>query len=161
VANFKVTSQRLPERAKENLYNPYTGQLVSTFNTACLVAKIEIKLEGSLWPSCNSRTIADQAHTPVKETGQLSRLRDRHRRKGQELFPFTASRSAVGSPNLCNEYQTSFPAPRTRRETKHSPPSSADSKNAWSYTSTPPFTFTAWCLIKHRKKLYLNYTLHI
>jgi hypothetical protein len=32
----------------------------------------------------------------------------------------------------------------------HSPPSSAEVKNAWSYTSTPPYVFTAWRLTKHR-----------
>jgi hypothetical protein len=35
------------------------------------------------------------------------------------------------------------------RETDHSPPSSAEIKNAWSYTSTPPYVFIVWCLIKH------------
>jgi hypothetical protein len=24
------------------------------------------------------------------------------------------------------------------------------SKNAWSYTSTPPYVFMAWCFVKHR-----------
>jgi hypothetical protein len=32
----------------------------------------------------------------------------------------------------------------------HSPPSSAEVKNMSSYTSSPPYTFTAWCLVKHR-----------
>ena len=26
----------------------------------------------------------------------------------------------------------------------------AESKNAWIYTSSLPYSFTAWCLIKHR-----------
>jgi hypothetical protein len=30
----------------------------------------------------------------------------------------------------------------------HSPPCSAEVKNAWSYTFTPPYVFTAWFLIK-------------
>jgi hypothetical protein len=34
----------------------------------------------------------------------------------------------------------------------YSPPSSADVKNAWLYTSTPPSAFMAGCLIKHRNK---------
>jgi hypothetical protein len=29
-------------------------------------------------------------------------------------------------------------------------PSSAEIKNAWSYTSTPQYVFMAWCLVKHR-----------
>jgi hypothetical protein len=36
------------------------------------------------------------------------------------------------------------------------PPSGAEFKNAWSYTSTPPYVFIAWCLIKHRKKFKLK-----
>jgi hypothetical protein len=30
------------------------------------------------------------------------------------------------------------------READHSPPTSAEVKNAWSYTSTPQYTFMAW-----------------
>jgi hypothetical protein len=33
-------------------------------------------------------------------------------------------------------------------EADHSPSSSAEVKNAWSYTSTPPYTFMVWCLMK-------------
>jgi hypothetical protein len=36
------------------------------------------------------------------------------------------------------------------READRSPPSSAEVKNAWSYTSTPQYTFMAWCLVKHK-----------
>jgi hypothetical protein len=39
---------------------------------------------------------------------------------------------------------------RPGREADHSPPSSAEAKNVWSYTSTPQFVFIAWCLVKHR-----------
>jgi len=31
----------------------------------------------------------------------------------------------------------------------NSPPSSAEVKGTWTYTSTPQYVFTAWCLIKH------------
>jgi hypothetical protein len=27
---------------------------------------------------------------------------------------------------------------------------SAEVKNVWSYTSTPPYAFMVWCLVKHR-----------
>jgi hypothetical protein len=30
----------------------------------------------------------------------------------------------------------------------HSPPSSAEANNVWSYTSTPQYIFMVWCLIK-------------
>jgi hypothetical protein len=32
----------------------------------------------------------------------------------------------------------------------HSPPSNAEVKNAWSYSSTTTYTFMAWCLVKYR-----------
>jgi hypothetical protein len=33
------------------------------------------------------------------------------------------------------------------READHSPPASAEVKKMWSYTSTPPYAFMAYCLI--------------
>jgi hypothetical protein len=35
-------------------------------------------------------------------------------------------------------------------ETDHSPPSSDEVKNEWSYTSTPQYASMASCLVKHR-----------
>jgi hypothetical protein len=39
---------------------------------------------------------------------------------------------------------------RSGLEGEHSPPSSAQVKNAWSYTSAPPYVFMARFLVKHR-----------
>jgi hypothetical protein len=36
---------------------------------------------------------------------------------------------------------------RPGREDDHSPPSSAEVKNTWSYTSTPQYIFMVWCLL--------------
>jgi hypothetical protein len=36
---------------------------------------------------------------------------------------------------------------RPGREADHSPPTSADVKKMWIFTSTPPYAFMAWCLI--------------
>jgi len=36
------------------------------------------------------------------------------------------------------------------REVDHSTPCSAEVKNAWSFTYTPPYPFTPWCLFTHR-----------
>jgi hypothetical protein len=45
----------------------------------------------------------------------------------------------------------SFPGvKRPGREADHSPPSSAEIKNAWCYTSIPEYVFMALCLVKHR-----------
>jgi hypothetical protein len=37
---------------------------------------------------------------------------------------------------------------RPGREADHSPPSSAEVKNTWSYTSVPQYAFMAWCSVK-------------
>jgi hypothetical protein len=31
--------------------------------------------------------------------------------------------------------------------------SNTEDKNMWSYTSTPPYVFIAWCLIKHTEQV--------
>jgi hypothetical protein len=58
--------------------------------------------------------------------------------------------------------RNSFPGGmRPGREADHSPPSSAEVKNAWSYTSTSQYVFMAWCLVKHRETLLLPYYYYI
>jgi hypothetical protein len=48
---------------------------------------------------------------------------------------------------------------RPGREADHSPPSSAEVKNAWNYTSTlTDYVFMAWCLVKHRDNFTLTFT---
>jgi hypothetical protein len=44
----------------------------------------------------------------------------------------------------------SLGAKRPECEADHSPPSSAEENNAWSYTSTPQYVFMAWYKVKHR-----------
>jgi len=39
----------------------------------------------------------------------------------------------------------------------HLPPSSAKAENEWGYTSSPPYIFMAWCLVKHKD----NFTFYI
>jgi hypothetical protein len=39
---------------------------------------------------------------------------------------------------------------RPEREDDHSPPCSAEVKNAWSFTSTSLYNFIALCLVMHR-----------
>jgi hypothetical protein len=40
-------------------------------------------------------------------------------------------------------------------EDDHSPPSTAQVKKMWSYSSTPPYVFMAFCLIMRRIHLYV------
>jgi hypothetical protein len=44
---------------------------------------------------------------------------------------------------------------RPGREADHSPPSSAEVKNAYRYTFTPQYAFMAWCSFKVQGQLYL------
>jgi hypothetical protein len=56
-------------------------------------------------------------------------------------------------------YVFSLGVKRPRREADHSPPSSAEVKNAWIYTSTPQYVFMVWCSVNDRDNLtfYLTY----
>jgi hypothetical protein len=73
---------------------------------------------------------------------------------GLGIFLFTtASRTALGPTQFPIQWilgVLSLGVKRPGRETDHSPPCSAEVKNAWSYTPTPQYIFMAWCLVKHR-----------
>jgi len=76
--------------------------------------------------------------------------------------------TGAGNFSLLYCFQTGFGAqwllgalsPRMKwpgREADHSPPSSDEIKNAWSYTSTSlsrEYVFIVWCLIKYRTRLH-------
>jgi hypothetical protein len=65
---------------------------------------------------------------------------------GSRIFtsPFRPDRLS-GPPNLLyNGYQELFPGGKVAgREADHSPPTSAEVKKMWIYTSTPPYAFMA------------------
>jgi hypothetical protein len=73
--------------------------------------------------------------------------------QGLGIFLFTTvSRTALGPTQPPIQWvlgALSLGVKRPGREADLSPPSSAK-VNAWSYTSTPPYVFMAWCLVKHR-----------
>jgi hypothetical protein len=75
-------------------------------------------------------------------------------RRGLGIFLFaTASRTALGPTQPPIQWipgTLSLGVKRQGREADHSLPSSAEVKNAWSYTFTPQYVFMAWCLVKHR-----------
>jgi len=68
-------------------------------------------------------------------------------RRGLGIFLFTTVSRTALEPTQ-HPGALSPEVKRPGREAPHSPPSSAEVKNAWSYTSTPRYVFTAWCLIK-------------
>jgi hypothetical protein len=81
-------------------------------------------------------------------------------RLGIILFT-TASRTALGPTQPPIQWVPgafSLGVKRPGREADHSPLSSAEVKNAWSYTSTPQYVFRAWCLVKHRDNF--TFTIH-
>jgi hypothetical protein len=73
-------------------------------------------------------------------------------RQGLRIFLFTtASRPALGHTQPPIQWVRGalfLGVKRSGREGDYSPPSSAEIKNAWSYTSTPQYAFMAWCSIK-------------
>jgi hypothetical protein len=65
----------------------------------------------------------------------------------------TASRPVLGptqSPTQLVPEAISSGVKRPGRTADHSPPSSVEGKNSRTYTSSPQYMFTAWCLVKHR-----------
>jgi hypothetical protein len=72
------------------------------------------------------------------------------------MFLFTTASGTVLGPTqrpiLWVPGALSLGVKRPEREADHSPPSTAEVKTAWSYTSTPQYVFMAWCLVKHRDK---------
>jgi hypothetical protein len=69
----------------------------------------------------------------------------------------TASRPALRPtqrPIQCVPGALSLGVKWQGREADHSPPSSAEMKNAWCYASTPQYAFMVWCsVLKHRDNL--------
>jgi hypothetical protein len=74
--------------------------------------------------------------------------------QGLGIFLFTTvSRMALGPTQPPIQWvpgALSLGVKRPEREADCSPPSSAEVKNAWSYTSTTPKVFMAWYFVKHR-----------
>jgi hypothetical protein len=67
------------------------------------------------------------------------------------LLHTTVSRPGLGPtkpPIQCVPGVLSRGVTRPGRDADHSPPSSVQVKNGWSYTSTPQYAFMAWCSIK-------------
>jgi hypothetical protein len=83
-------------------------------------------------------------------------------RQEQRFFSLlaTASRPALGPTQSRNQWVTgalSQGVKRLGRVSDHSSPSSVEVKNAWSYISTPPYAFMAWCLVSTGHFLMTRY----
>jgi hypothetical protein len=76
--------------------------------------------------------------------------------ENRHSIPGTRPHRSWGPPSLLSNGYSGF---FTWLEVHYSPPSSAEVKNAWSYSSTPQRIGMVWCLIKHRGKF--TFTLHL
>jgi hypothetical protein len=72
---------------------------------------------------------------------------------------FTASRPALGPIQPPIKWVPVIKRPE--READHSPPSTAEVKNEWSCSSTPPYAFVAWCSVKHRDNFTCTFTFYV
>jgi hypothetical protein len=110
-------------------------------NTSAVVWEVEKKHRGAI--KCSKNTDTDWT------IGVLGF----DFRRGSGIFLFTnMSRTALGStqpPIQWVDGALSLGVKRPRHEADHSPPSTAEVKDVWSYTSTPQYVFMAWCLVKH------------
>jgi len=75
--------------------------------------------------------------------------------KRRNSFSATMSRLVVGliQPhiNRVSGFLQGLKRPVCRAE--HLPASTAEVKNTWSYTATPPYVFIEWYLVKHKDNL--------
>jgi len=93
-------------------------------------------------------------YAPRKRPGQLSHYTDWATPGWTAgILLLAVSKPVLGRTQPLIKCVPGAPSPgvnRPKREAEHSPPSIGDVRNTWSYTSTPPYVFMAWCLIKHR-----------
>jgi hypothetical protein len=96
----------------------------------------------------------------ISDTALGYGLDDREFEYRQELgiFLITASKPALGptqTPIQGVAGALSLGVKWPGRKADHSPPSSAEVNNAWSYTSTPQYIFMAWCSLKAQGQIYI------
>jgi hypothetical protein len=75
-------------------------------------------------------------------------------RAGIFLFFAAVSRPGLGPAQPPIQWVTgSLPSgvKQAGREADHTPSPSAEVKNEWMYTSSSPYIFMAWCLVKNRR----------
>jgi hypothetical protein len=121
---------------------------MNNYGTYCICFLLRVTLsEGTL--HCN---LIKEISSPGAVIAQSVQWLDTGCKTGVK---FPLHRVQIGSVALPASYlmSTGDLSPRvkrTAREADHTAPSSAEIKHTWSYTSTPPYIFTAWCLLKHR-----------
>jgi hypothetical protein len=77
-------------------------------------------------------------------------------RQGIFSLHYCVQVSSSAHPAFCPwiQWALSLVVKHLEYEVDQSPPSRAVVKIAWSYTSTLPYFFMVWCLIKHRIHLH-------
>jgi hypothetical protein len=85
--------------------------------------------------------------------------------RGLGIFLFiTTSRPSLGPTQPPIQWvpgAVSLGVKRPGHEADLSPPSSAEVKNAWRYSSTPQYALIPWCSVKAQGKLYLYLYLYL
>jgi len=64
-----------------------------------------------------------------------------------EIFLFTTALGPTQSPIKLVRGAFSLKVKRPQRDADHSPPSSAEVKNSWSYTFITRYAFKVWCSV--------------
>jgi hypothetical protein len=108
----------------------------------------------------------ESRHSPVSTMTRLRAGRsgfDPRQRQGFSLLA-TASSPALGPTQPPIQWVSAalfLGVKRLGHEADRSPPCSTEVKNAWGYTSTPPYVFMAWCLVKHNDNTSLKGIKHL
>jgi hypothetical protein len=105
----------------------------------------DVKLTTHLHLVSRSQNAWSYLHSPICIHGVVLKL------KSTFTFTFTTvSRQALGRTQYPIQWvpqALSLRLKRPKREADHSPPSSSEVKNEWSYTSTLQYAFMAWCSV--------------
>jgi hypothetical protein len=88
--------------------------------------------------------------------GYWSDGRDSIPREGRDFTPSTPALVPTHPPIQWIPWVISLGIKRPELESDHSPPFSAEVKNAWNYTFIPSYVFMGCCLVNHRDNFTLR-----
>jgi hypothetical protein len=125
VVKGKIPSPRRESNPRTPIFQPVAQRYRQYFNTVLCKERTKLRSLGS--------SVSIMTGYGLDERGSIP---DR----GNEIFSLLHG-VQTGSETIQAPVQWVLEVEQPRRETDHSPPSSAENKNAWSYSSTPPYVF--------------------